>query len=223
MRARAFTLIELLVVVAVVGVLVGVLLPALRSAQESTRTMVCASNMRQIALASRDYALTNDGLSPALGVPWGKPPFWALVVQQWAEVEGETAADLYKAGSILVCPAADRAHAPAMERTYAINVTGHAGLEGDPDNFDETPAHIRTDRIARPSRTPYFVDSDDAPDISGAPPSSRTPATIDFRQPAHIEHRLGRYHPADSFQVAHFDASVETTDEVPPSWEAPLP
>jgi prepilin-type N-terminal cleavage/methylation domain-containing protein len=222
-RLRAFTLIELLVVVAVIGVLISVLLPALRSARESTRAIVCGSKLRQIAHASLEYAQENDGLSPALGVPWGKPPFWALVVQQWAEVEGETAGELYKEGSLLVCPSGDLAHPLAMERTYAINVTGHAGLDDDPKNFDEQVVHIRVDKVRRPSAIAFYVDSDAAPDISGAPPSTRTPATIDFRQPSHIDQRLGRYHAGGRFQAAHFDGSVGSESEVAPAWTDPLP
>ncbi len=52
----AFTLVELLVVVAVTAALVGMLAPALMGARESARTVVCASNARQIQLANDVYA-----------------------------------------------------------------------------------------------------------------------------------------------------------------------
>ncbi len=55
---------------------------------------------RQIATSSVMYADANGGWSPALGVPWGRVPFWALVVQSDADSES------YSERSVLVCPRA---------------------------------------------------------------------------------------------------------------------
>jgi prepilin-type N-terminal cleavage/methylation domain-containing protein/prepilin-type processing-associated H-X9-DG protein len=52
----AFTLIELLVVISLVALLVALLLPALGAARESSRTIVCGSNEKQIGLALQTYA-----------------------------------------------------------------------------------------------------------------------------------------------------------------------
>lgn len=58
-----FTLIELLVVVAIIALLIGILLPALASARETAKTLVCSTRMRQVATGWQIYADTNRDVS----------------------------------------------------------------------------------------------------------------------------------------------------------------
>lgn len=69
---RAFTLVELLVVIAVIAILAALLLPALSSAKERSRGVVCLSNLKQVGVAIRAYADDNSG-----NIPFGPkaPPF----------------------------------------------------------------------------------------------------------------------------------------------------
>lgn len=59
-NGRGFTLIELLVVVAIIAMLISMMLPTLGSARKQTRTTVCMSNQRQLAVAATTYATEND-------------------------------------------------------------------------------------------------------------------------------------------------------------------
>lgn len=71
---HAFTLIELLVVVAVIGLLIGLLIPALSAARQSAWRVACASNQRQIVVASIAYETDHDGWAvPTRNLPEDHP------------------------------------------------------------------------------------------------------------------------------------------------------
>ena len=223
-RQRAFTLVELLVVIAIIALLIGILLPALSAARDSARGVLCRANMRQAFVIMSAYADDNDGAGPAIGVPWGTLPNWALVVQSAGGRPGSSAGELYTERSILVCPDARPPGGGDPTRTYAMNATGHAGLKGDPDNFDEAPAHIRFDLVELPSRAALLLDASFAPQEPGLPPPTRGYSVIDFRVESHVPDRVGFWHDMESgFHAARFDGSVVGSREVPESYDEPLP
>lgn len=236
-RHAAFTLVELLVVISVIAVLIGILLPALAGARRAGRSSMCLSNLRQLAMISRQYADENKGRGPAIGQPYSAIPNWAFVVQAAAGRNGSTSAEVYAPASVLACPEASAFYGLAMQRTYAINATGHAGVvepngKSDADNYDTTLADgdrapaIQFDAITRPSDTPLFVDSlVDQSQITtpGAPPSTRTASMLDFRNASHVQYRLGRVHPRQSFQWVSFDGAARRYSKTLDLWMEPLP
>ena len=60
-----FTLVELLVVIGIISMLIAILLPALSAAQESSRSVACLSNLRQMGMAAHMYAADHAGLLPS--------------------------------------------------------------------------------------------------------------------------------------------------------------
>ncbi len=59
-RCHAFTLIELLVVIATIALLLGALIPVTQKAKASAKELNCASNLRQIAMATQIYLENNN-------------------------------------------------------------------------------------------------------------------------------------------------------------------
>jgi len=61
---EGFTLIELLVVIAIIAILAAILFPVFARAREAARKTVCASNLRQLGMASHMYAQDFDEKLP---------------------------------------------------------------------------------------------------------------------------------------------------------------
>ena len=65
-RRIGFTLVELLVVIGIIALLISILIPVLGRARDQANKTACLSNIRQIGIAFRMYALNNKDWCP-----WG--------------------------------------------------------------------------------------------------------------------------------------------------------
>lgn len=64
MHRSAFSLIDVLVSVSVIVVLIGLMMPALTAIRETTRKVICSSNIRQIGLSTAMYTTDYKGQLP---------------------------------------------------------------------------------------------------------------------------------------------------------------
>ncbi len=63
-KARGFTLIEMLVVISIIAVMVALLLPALHNARDLGVRMQCLSRVRQLGMATFNYAADSEDVPP---------------------------------------------------------------------------------------------------------------------------------------------------------------
>lgn len=96
-RTHAFTLVELLVVIAIIAMLAAMLAPALKTAREQARGVICISNLRQVGISVMQYAEDNNGWAPpSLGVGG----WWTSVLIDKKYLPAQSTGK----SSVLVCP-----------------------------------------------------------------------------------------------------------------------
>ena len=175
----AFTLLELLVVIAVIGILAALLLPALARGRVSAQRAACASNLRQLEMATEMYWDENGGrcFPLWLNVTNGGKTWWFGWLGPGQE--GQRPFDLsggalypYLTGSkVRLCPAFG--YALARFKLKADGVVFSYGCNAFVFVPPAQPA-ICMSRIARPTETALFADAAQVNDFQ-APASPANP------------------------------------------------
>ncbi len=153
---RAFTLIELLVVIAIIAMLIGLLVPAVAAALASARTAVCQSQLRQIGLATQQYANEHDGEFPrsthsalAHGYqPWGFALSPYLGQGQYTG-PGKAWDQLFN--GVYRCPEDQRTTQWSYGRNVWFELT--AGETGEIDAKASGPTYRTVDNVPKPTQT----------------------------------------------------------------------
>jgi prepilin-type processing-associated H-X9-DG protein len=156
---RGFTLGEFFLVVAIIAVLIALLLPASRSARSPARRAQCTNNLKQIAMALRNYEEVHKALPPAYTVDASGRPLhsWRTLILPYLEQDAlYRTIDLSKPWNDPVnakalatpigefhCPASDR---PENTTTYlAIVATNGCLIPKEARRLAEiTDAHAKT-------------------------------------------------------------------------------
>jgi len=192
--ARAFTLVELLIVISIIALLIGLLLPALSSARESARQTDCASNLRQLAIASVTFSNDNHGdfctgpFDNRSGNNWGSidTTGWVadFVTGEYAPV-GELLCKSHPAQynqNLII----DRINDSRAYKTFTVRERDDLIERGFNTNYVQswfmayTGMKDHTDPAADPQRTPHLVGPLNQSSL-GSVPTSAVPLFGDGR------------------------------------------
>jgi prepilin-type N-terminal cleavage/methylation domain-containing protein/prepilin-type processing-associated H-X9-DG protein len=156
---RGFTLVELLVVIAIIGILIALLLPAIQAAREASRRAKCASNMRQVGLAMRQYWDTHHGRFPLTTATSNPDGTSGLYTKAWIYTIAPYMQDV---DAIRICPDDANGDARVAKKLTSYALSGYFSTE-------TTPNFLNVWKLHSTSKTIVMYELSDAKDTNGQP------------------------------------------------------
>lgn len=169
MNRRMFTLVELLVLIAIIAILATLFMPLLQNAVNTSRTVTCSNQLRQIVTTSHTYAQDYHGF-----LPQANPNNWMSLMKPYL---GNTFACTYSywlahpgSQNLAYCPAYSRDMsssgwpAPQIPRCGYWEVTSYNAnyvIDLRPDSYDGQ-IHFQGARLGAiryPSQVVLFAES----------------------------------------------------------------
>ena len=170
MKRPCFTLVELLVVIATIALLMAILVPVLRSSRLRAKSILCASNIKQLLVGLMMYENENQILPhsfhgsdtpPSCGYPgnrkYDRPGWW------WFNYIGDYLAEDCAKVSVLWCPAR-QINDPELKGdvlcgNYGVNQSICKKSRGRRDREEFIGPPLRSGNISRAGETLLVVDS----------------------------------------------------------------
>lgn len=171
----SFTLVELLIVIAIICVLAALIAPVLKSAKQRAQGALCASNIRQLAMANIMYSYEHRGYlctplaylctSPA---NYGTPMYVTNLVKSSILINYGYLGSTNLATNLFRCPAdkGDHTHVASIDPPIFTYTRNDEIAKLWPAYGSNTA--VNTDTIKYPSRTALLVEEDDTSVLNDA-------------------------------------------------------
>ncbi|HEX7469851.1 MAG TPA: prepilin-type N-terminal cleavage/methylation domain-containing protein [Verrucomicrobiae bacterium] len=227
-RPQAFTLVELLVVIAVIAILAAMLLPTLARSKASAQRAVCASNLRQLGLATQFYWHDNSG--DCFRYIFGSTNVGQIYWFGWLGpgAEGQRPFDVTQgalfpylgSGDVKLCPSLNYSLAK-----FKLKATGAAYGYGYNWYLSVTTTQppVNVNRLTRPVETALFADAAQVNDFQ--PPASHNNPMLEefYYVDANKSYPNGHFRHSHKANVVFCDGHVDLEKPVAGSIDQRLP